>query len=131
MNGCSDSDIYSLYGQGMQQTGGMSLLDLECTISSVDSIVPAGLQTHVNQTIKSSGAESSQTELEFLSSCRDAGVVHIMGNTVVRARRESGICNKIAIDYVYAFLRKICRDNSVIFNLPHESLLSVGQIFFV
>lgn len=130
MEGCSDSDIYSLYGQETQQ----SRDDLDHTISSVDSIVPAGLRTHVNSTIESTGAESGQTEvdeLEFLSSCRDAGVVHILGNTVVRARRESGIYNKIAIDYVYAFLRKICRENSVIFNLPHESLLNVGQILFV
>ncbi|KAL8511936.1 hypothetical protein ACS0TY_018411 [Phlomoides rotata] len=130
MEGCSDSDVYSLCGQETQQSR-----DLDCTMSSVnDSIVPAGLQTHVNSTIESSGAESSQTEvdeLEFLSSCREAGVVHILGNTVVRAWRESGICNKIAIDYVYAFLRKICRENSVILNLPHESLLNVGQIFFV
>lgn len=58
-------------------------------------------------------------------------MVHILGNTVVRARRESKIYKRVAIDYIYAFLRKICRENSVIFNLPHESLLNVGQIFTV
>jgi KUP system potassium uptake protein len=54
-----------------------------------------------------------------------------MGNTVVRARRDSRFYKKIAVDYIYAFLRKICRENSVIFNVPHESLLNVGQIFYV
>ncbi|KAG8385103.1 hypothetical protein BUALT_Bualt03G0006600 [Buddleja alternifolia] len=135
MEGCSDSDEYSLCGQQTQQSrelllkdnAHMSASNLDLTISSVDSIVPA-------RSLTSSGQGSNQTEvdeLEFLSNCRDAGVVHILGNTVVRARRESRIYKKIAIDYIYAFLRKICRENSVIFNVPHESLLNVGQIFFV
>lgn len=114
MEGCSDSDDYSLYGQKTQQSRDDTGAS---TISSVDSIVAAS-HTEVD-------------ELEYLSRCRDAGVVHIMGNTVVRARRESRIYKRIAIDYIYAFLRKICRENSVIFNVPHESLLNVGQIFFV
>ncbi|KAL1562526.1 peroxysomal 3-ketoacyl-CoA thiolase A (THIL) [Salvia divinorum] len=127
MEGCSGSDDYSLYGQQMRA----STSDCELTFSSVESIVPARSQTHISNTISSSIADTEEDELEFLSKCRDAGVVHIMGNTVVRARRESRIYKKIAIDYIYAFLRKICRENSVIFNVPHESLLSVGQIFFV
>ncbi|XP_051128953.1 potassium transporter 10-like isoform X2 [Andrographis paniculata] len=76
-------------------------------------------------------AEEGEDELEFVGRCREAGVVHIMGNTIVRARRESRCYKKVAIDYVYAFLRKMCRENSVIFNVPHESLLNVGQIFSV
>ncbi|GLU10189.1 hypothetical protein SLE2022_270090 [Rubroshorea leprosula] len=142
MEGCSDSDEYSLYGQQTQQSrdtllnnnGNTACSDIDLTISSVDSIVPVKSPTHAHNTIQSSGQGSNQTEadeLEFLNSCRDAGVVHIMGNTVVRARRESRFYRKIAIDYVYAFLRKICRENSVIFNVPHESLLNVGQVFFV
>ncbi|KQJ91904.1 potassium transporter 18 [Brachypodium distachyon] len=70
-------------------------------------------------------------EVAFLNSCRDAGVVHILGNTVIRACRDSGLVKKIAINYLYAFLRKICRENSVIFNVPHESLLNVGHVFCV
>ncbi|KAL2473956.1 Potassium transporter 10 [Forsythia ovata] len=139
MEGCSDSEEYSLYGQQTQQSRDFLLKDnayastsnIDLTISSVDSIMPAKSPPHANNTIMSSGRESSQTEvdeLEFLSSCRDSGVVHILGNTVIRARRDSGIHKKIAIDYIYAFLRKICRENSVIFNVPHESLLNVGQV---
>ncbi|KAG6395888.1 hypothetical protein SASPL_142021 [Salvia splendens] len=137
MEGCSDSDEYSLYGQQTVQSrdnGETSTSNLDFTISSVDSIVPARSPMHVNTTHTSSGRESGQTEgdeLEFMKSCRDAGVVHILGNTVVMARRESRFYKKIAIDYIYAFLRKICRENSVIFNVPHESLLNVGQVFFV
>ncbi|XP_062094881.1 potassium transporter 11-like isoform X2 [Humulus lupulus] len=143
MEGCSDSDDYSIYGQQTQQSRegfinngcNTTRSSVDLTISSVDSIVPVKSPTHGNyNTVGSSGQVSSHTEvdeLEFLNSCRDAGVVHILGNTVVRARRESRFYKKIAVDYIYAFLRKICRENSVIFNVPHESLLNVGQVFFV
>ncbi|MED6109789.1 Potassium transporter 10 [Stylosanthes scabra] len=140
MEGCSDSDEYSLCGpQTVQSIDGMlnnngntktASSNMDFSVSSLDSIEPAKSPPHV----KSSGQRSNQTEvdeLEFLNNNRDAGVVHILGNTVVRARRDSRFYKKIAVDYIYAFLRKICRENSVIFNVPHESLLNVGQIFYV
>ncbi|KAJ3693523.1 hypothetical protein LUZ60_009003 [Juncus effusus] len=131
MEGYSDSEEYSVLdlnvrtnnvtNGGMSEIGGLSH-------SSHDSIVP--VQTGL---VRLSG-QTSQTfgdELEFLNACKDAGVVHILGNTVVRARRDSSLFKKVAVDYVYAFLRRICRENSVIFNLPHESLLNVGQIYYI
>ncbi|XP_075091234.1 potassium transporter 11 isoform X2 [Nicotiana tabacum] len=141
MEGCSDSDEYSLYGQQTQNSMDYLLQNKSNpttgnnTCSSMESIVPVKSPTQGSNTVtSSSGRESSQAEvdeLEFLNRCRDAGVVHILGNTVVRARRDSRFYKKIAIDYIYAFLRRICRENSVIFNVPHESLLNVGQIFYV
>ncbi|XP_061368668.1 potassium transporter 10-like isoform X2 [Gastrolobium bilobum] len=144
MEGCSDSEEESIYYQQTEQrrdgilnnNGNTASLNMDITISSVDSIVPAGSPSHVIVTVQSSSqaSRSSQNEvgeLEFLNNCRDAGVVHILGNTVVRASRDSRFYKKIAVDYIYAFLRKICRENSVIFNVPHESLLNVGQIFYV
>jgi len=139
MEGCSDSDEYSLYG-GQQDgvlnnNGSTTSSNVELTINSIDSIVQVrSPPPNVNITVRSCGQVSGQTEgdeLEFLNNCRDAGVVHILGNTVVMARRDSNIFKKVAVDYIYAFLRKICRENSVIFNVPHESLLNVGQIFYV
>ncbi|KAI3798453.1 hypothetical protein L1987_33729 [Smallanthus sonchifolius] len=143
MEGGSDSDDYSLYGQQTQRSRDVLLPDnnnntfssvVDLTISSCDSIVPAKSPLTVVNSGSSSGQVSSQREvdeMEFLTSCRDAGVVHILGNTVVRARRDSSFYKKLSIDYVYAFLRKICREHSVIFNVPHESLLNVGQVFYV
>lgn len=131
MEGCTDSEEYSVCGQETLQ----SMAELNHTSESGDSIVP--FDSTIGQSsvlMRSIGQASSQTEvdeLEFLISCRDAGVVHILGNTIVRARRDSRFYKKIAVDYIYAFLRKICRENSVIFNVPHESLLNVGQIFYV
>ncbi|XP_058723393.1 potassium transporter 10-like isoform X1 [Vicia villosa] len=139
MEGCSDSE-YSLCEPQTEQSRDFmlnnngntnSLSNGDLTISSVDSIVPARSPAHVNVTFQSSSHYSEVDEYEFLSNCREAGVVHILGNTVVVASRDSRFYKKIAVDYIYAFLRKICRENSVIFNIPHESLLNVGQVFYV
>ncbi|KAL5702072.1 Potassium transporter [Ranunculus cassubicifolius] len=102
-------------------------LDLTMT-SSNDSIIPANSSLRV----RSSGQYSQVDELEYIKSCRDAGVVHILGNTVVRARRDSRLIKNIAVDYIYAFLRRICimqRENSVY--VPHEKLRNVSQIYYV
>ncbi|KAL3741208.1 hypothetical protein ACJRO7_016784 [Eucalyptus globulus] len=143
MEGCSDSDDYSIYGQQTEKSrdaflsknAKTTISDVDLTISSMDSIMPEkSPSSRPNSMTMSSGQVGNRTEtdeLEFLTSCRDAGVVHILGNTVVRASRESRFYKKITVDYVYAFLRKICRENSAIFNVPHESLLNVGQIFYV
>ncbi|KAE9598713.1 putative potassium transporter [Lupinus albus] len=131
MEGGSDSDEYSLYEQqtnqsrdGILNNGNAASPNMDLTMASVDSIVSV--------ISPSRGSSKNEVdELEYLNNCRDAGVVHILGNTVVRASRDSMFYKKIAVDYVYAFLRKICRENSVIFNVPHESLLNVGQVFYV
>ncbi|KAG7643149.1 Potassium transporter [Arabidopsis suecica] len=133
--GCSDSDDYSICGSQQQlkdtlgngnENENLATFD---TFDSIESITPV---KRVSNTVTASSQISGGVdELEFINGCRDAGVVHIMGNTVVRARREARFYKKIAIDYVYAFLRKICREHSVIYNVPQESLLNVGQIFYV
>ncbi|KAM7271304.1 hypothetical protein ACFE04_030518 [Oxalis oulophora] len=84
----------------------------------------------VNENIASS-SNANVDESEYLKSCRDAGVVHMLGSSIVVARNGSRWYKRIAIDFIYAFLKKICRNNSVIFNVPQESLLNVGQIIRV
>ncbi|KAL0716534.1 hypothetical protein Bca4012_065856 [Brassica carinata] len=136
MEGCSDSDDYSICGSQQQQPhrDGNESRNLETfdTFGSVESVMaPVGVTKRTSHTVTGSSQMSGGDELEFINGCRDAGVVHIMGNTLIRARREARFYKRIAIDYVYAFLRKICRENSAIFNVPQESLLNVGQIFYV
>ncbi|EEF38737.1 Potassium transporter, putative [Ricinus communis] len=139
MDGCSDSDEYSADDQQTKQSTAGNCNGNRCssntngTLSSEDSIVLLNSPTHVNtMTLPNQASSHSEIdELEFLSTCRDAGVVHILGNTVVTTRRDSKFYKKIAIDYIYAFLRKICRGNSAVFNIPHENLLNVGQIIRV
>uniref|UniRef100_A0A0D9X5E4 Potassium transporter n=1 Tax=Leersia perrieri TaxID=77586 RepID=A0A0D9X5E4_9ORYZ len=102
----------------------------DLSYSSQDSIVPAKSPLRGNSMTRYSN-QTFGDELEFLNRCKDAGVVHILGNTIVHARPDSGIIKKVAVNYVFAFLRKICREHSVIFNVPHESLLNVGQIYYI
>ncbi|KAG2261009.1 hypothetical protein Bca52824_068088 [Brassica carinata] len=75
--------------------------------------------------------EEEEDELEFLKICKETGVVHIMGNAKVKARKGSLLPKKIAIDYVYRFLAKMCRANSAILHVPHETLLNIGQVYYV
>ncbi|XP_031389758.1 potassium transporter 10-like isoform X2 [Punica granatum] len=109
---------------------------VDFTVTSVESIAPAESPRANNNSNGhfAGGPRASRTEIEeieYLDRCRAAGVVHILGNTVVTARRDANFLKKLAINYIYALLRKICRENSVMFNVPHESLLNVGQIFYV
>ncbi|PWZ45933.1 hypothetical protein Zm00014a_024563 [Zea mays] len=126
--------------QGGERTCSTMCSNGELSFSSQDSIVPAAQSPaprglRLLQCSASAGQAGScgtvGDELEFLNRCKDAGVVHILGNTIVRARRDSGVVKKLAVDYMYAFMRRMCRENSVIFNVPHESLLNVGQIYYI
>ena len=61
-------------------------LNMDGTVSSGDSIMSLNGHLHNNTAIVSSGFLSNVAEvneLEFLGVCRDAGVVHIPGNTEV------------------------------------------------
>ncbi|KAL0710720.1 hypothetical protein Bca4012_017698 [Brassica carinata] len=126
--GCLDSDEHSLCGSQNQLKDNENVATFD-TFESIESIIRVKRVSHM--VTASSQMSGGVDELEFINRCRDAGVVHIMGNTVILARRQARFYKKIAIDYVYAFLRKICREHSVIFNVPQESLLNVGQIFYV
>ncbi|KAK2359959.1 potassium transporter [Trifolium repens] len=137
---CSSDSEYSLCEPQIEQSKNITVnnngnttssSNPDFSISSVDSTIHSKSPSYVNITIQSSSQCTEVDELEFLNKCREAGVVHILGNTVVRASRDSSFYKKIAVDYIYAFLRKICRENSMFLNIPHESLLNVGQVFYV
>ncbi|KAF8101322.1 hypothetical protein N665_0206s0004 [Sinapis alba] len=105
-----------------------SMVDFrESTIVPADSPHSA-MSFSQNYTVED---EEEEDELEFLKICKETGVVHIMGNTMVKARKGSLLPKKIAIDYVYRFLAKMCRANSAILHVPHETLLNVGQVYYV
>ncbi|KAL0890047.1 hypothetical protein Bca101_014030 [Brassica carinata] len=102
------------------------------TGSTLDTIVPADSpHSAMSFSQNYTAEEEEEDELEILKICKETGVVHIMGNTVVKARKGSLLPKKIAINYVYAFLAKICRENSAILHVPHETLLNVGQVYYL
>ncbi|KAH8971189.1 hypothetical protein BDL97_02G129600 [Sphagnum fallax] len=74
---------------------------------------------------------TSRDETAFILKGKDAGVVYLLGNSVVKARTDSSFVKKLIIDYAYSFLQRICRDSHVTLNIPHESLLQVGMVYNV
>ncbi|KAL3598905.1 hypothetical protein D5086_006823 [Populus alba] len=128
MEGCSDLDEYSLDDELTRELrNGLSVYNGDELSSIVDETISSVGSTTVNSELQANNAippsnqvisQITNGELQLLRNCRDSGVVHILGNTVVTARKDSSLWKKIAIDYVYALLRKLCRENTVVFNVP-------------
>lgn len=127
----TDSDEMSI-DLGGHQSATKSTFDMT---DNGESLSTGSIMKLTNSTLldhmEHQSSNLKENELNFLYQCRDAGVVHILGDTITKARKDSGLLKRIAIDYIYAFLKKICVENSVMFHVPHESMLSVGQIFSV
>jgi KUP system potassium uptake protein len=91
----------------------------------------SSIHSGVVQIPNSQGADTSQDETAFVLKGKDAGVVYLLGNSVVKARSNSSFVKKLIINYAYSFLRRICRESNVTLNIPHESLLQVGMVYNV
>ncbi|KAJ4702632.1 Potassium transporter [Melia azedarach] len=132
MESCSDSEVYSIPEQQATEHSAHNTNLPGCNKVTTHSTQDSTLCIDSHElSFNPMVIDDEMDELEFLTRCRDTGVVHILGKTVVMARRDSEFHKKIVIDYIYAFLRKVCRENSVIFNVPHECLLNVGQVILV
>lgn len=93
---------------------------------------PTAHSTHsITEEDNNGDNEGEVDELEFLRTHKDVGVVHILGNTTVEASKDSLFCKRVAIDYIYTFLSKVCRGHLAVYNIPHESLLNIGQVVYV
>ncbi|KAK1283737.1 putative potassium transporter 13 [Acorus calamus] len=66
-----------------------------------------------------------------LVEARESGVVYMIGHTCVVARRPSPLMKKVAIDFVYGFLRRNFRRPAVTLGIPHEALIEVGMVYHV
>ncbi|KAH9795590.1 Potassium transporter 10 [Citrus sinensis] len=134
MDSCMASEVYSPCDQGDSKDDA-NLPDPHkvTTTFSPNSIVSVVSPEYTVRTMSSSQMISQDEidELEFLTNIRATGVVHILGKTVMMARRDSEFYKKILIDYIFTFLRKICRENNAIFYCPRECLLNVGQVIIV
>ncbi|KAF9675686.1 hypothetical protein SADUNF_Sadunf09G0058200 [Salix dunnii] len=77
--------------------------------------------------------ENTQLKHESLQilKAKESGVAYILGHSHARAKKSSSIIKKFAIDVVYTFLSKNCREPDVALNVPHTSLLEVGMIYYV
>lgn len=117
--------MHGLVGGGEQSSIGNYSTD--AGINSATQSVDGGVQI---QSVNGS-ASGPQDEVAFLNACKDAGVVYILGNNVVKARKDSSFFKKLVINYIYTFLRRLSRDSRVVLNIPHECLLQVGMVYYV
>ena len=70
-------------------------------------------------------------ELIFLQKAREAGVVYVLGDSDVNAKKDSWFFKKLVINYIYAFLRRNCRPNTLYLSIPKARLLKVGMEYDV
>ena len=62
---------------------------------------------------------------------KESGVTYMLGHSYAKAKKSSSILKKFAIDIVFAFLSKNCREPDVVLNIAHSSLLEVGMVYHV
>ena len=70
-------------------------------------------------------------ELIDLIDAKDAGVAYVMGHSYVKAAKSSSWAKKFAINYVYTFLQRNCREPSMALHIPHTNLIEVGMVYYV
>lgn len=70
-------------------------------------------------------------EFEMLREHKERGVVYILGHSYVEATGASSLVKKFAINFVYTFLRRICRGPSVVLHIPQASSIEIGVVYRV
>lgn len=85
--------------------------------------LPKPSDNHVNAEVRK--------ELADLADAKEAGIAYVMGHSYVRAKPSSSWLKKFAINFVYSFLRRNCREPAVALNIPHTSLIQVGMVYYV
>ncbi|XP_004294303.1 PREDICTED: potassium transporter 1 [Fragaria vesca subsp. vesca] len=72
-----------------------------------------------------------QDESLQILEAKESGVTYILGHTHAKAKKSASFFKKVAIDIVYNFLSKNCREPDVVLNVPPTSLLEVGMVYYV
>lgn len=67
-------------------------------------------------------------ELHELTDAREAGMSFIMARAYMKAKSGSGLIKRVAINFVYEFLRRNSRGSVCAANIPHASTLEVGMV---
>ncbi|XP_042475848.1 potassium transporter 5-like [Macadamia integrifolia] len=88
--------------------------------------VEEGGRTTVDEEKK---GEVVEYELKEVDRGRQAGIVHLIGESDVMAGKGSGFGKKVLINYAYNFLRRNLRQNSKVFDIPPTRLLKVGMTY--
>lgn len=70
-------------------------------------------------------------ELRDLMDAKEAGIAYVMGHSYVKAKKSSSWLKKFAINFVYSFLHRNCREPSMALHIPHMSVIQVGMVYYV
>ncbi|KAJ3693494.1 hypothetical protein LUZ60_008974 [Juncus effusus] len=76
-------------------------------------------------------AKNMELEKSFIRKGRESGVVYLMSNGGIRAKKESWFFRKLVLNYFYAFLRRNCRRGVTTVSIPHGNLLQVQTTYMV
>ncbi|KAL4282135.1 hypothetical protein GQ457_03G025820 [Hibiscus cannabinus] len=74
---------------------------------------------------------SLEYELSALREAIDSGFTYFLAHGEVRAKKNSFFLKKLAINYMYAFLRRNCRAGAANMSVPHMNILQVGMTYMV
>ncbi|PKI42169.1 hypothetical protein CRG98_037408 [Punica granatum] len=67
--------------------------------------------------------EQVDRDLDMVEKAWQTGVVHLIGESEVVARKGAGLGKRVLIDYAYNFLKKNLRQSDKIFDIPHKRML--------
>ncbi|KAJ4956847.1 hypothetical protein NE237_013630 [Protea cynaroides] len=70
-----------------------------------------------------------EKELEVVERERQAGIVHLMGESEVVAGKGASFGKRVLINYAYNFLRRNVRQSYKVFDIPSTRLLKVGMTY--
>ncbi|GAB4829812.1 hypothetical protein Ancab_019465 [Ancistrocladus abbreviatus] len=70
-----------------------------------------------------------EKEIEVLEKAYKAGVVYLMGESEVVARKGAGLEKKVLINCGYNFLKKNLRQSDPMFDVPRGRLLKIGMTY--
>ncbi|KAH1083453.1 hypothetical protein J1N35_023214 [Gossypium stocksii] len=72
--------------------------------------------------------EIMQHEIEQVQKeWEEAGIVHMIGESEVIAKKEANIMKRIVIDHAYNLLKRNVRQREKVFDIPHKRMLKVGM----
>eukprot|EP00250_Pteridium_aquilinum_P008232 c17788_g1_i1 orf=861-3326(-) len=70
-------------------------------------------------------------EMWELKEAKDAGMVYILGRSIVKASQNSSFLKRIVINHAFSFLRENCRSPALALRVPHPCLFQVGMVYYV
>jgi KUP system potassium uptake protein len=70
-------------------------------------------------------------ELTDIMDAKEAGIAYVLGHSYVKAKKTSPWLKKFAINYMYTFLQRNCREPAKALHIPHTSLIEVGMVYYV